>query len=450
MAITKVKGTYDSFDELQKKYQALEEKIRMVCHIFNYDEIKTPIMEYSELFHRTVGETSDLVKKETYDFLDRGDRSVTLRPEGTAGVVRSYIENKMYANNSISKLFYIGPMFRYERPQKGRYRQFHQFGVEAFGSSDPLMDAEVISLAVTIIKAFALKGIKVHLNSLGDEESRENYRRALVEHFSKYRETLCEDCKMRLEKNPLRILDCKVDKEKEAFKNVPNIYDYLSPSSKERFDKVISYLKAMNIDYIIDPMLVRGLDYYTHTIFEIEANIEGFGAQNIMCGGGRYDNLVSDLGGPQTPGMGFAFGLERLLAAVEASGRTLYKKRGIHLFIITLGDNAKAEGMRLLNDMRFGGLITEIDYKNGNLKQQFKASEKYDPQYIAILGEDELKNNTINLKIKATNEQHTIYLDDLYDYIVNDINNRMSNYSCGGSCSGSCDSCGCDGSCEEE
>lgn len=434
MAIIKAKGTYDILPGESQKWQMMENKIRQVCHIFNYEEIRTPMFEASELFHRTVGETSDMVKKETYDFKDRGDRDITLRPEGTAGVVRAFIENKLYTN-PLSKMFYIESMFRYERPQKGRYRQFNQFGVEAFGSASPMMDAEVISLAVTIIKAFSLKGIKVRLNTLGDDETRENYKKALVNYFTQYKDQICYDCQTRLEKNPLRILDCKVDKDTEIFKNAPKIMDYLSDEAKNRFQEVLSYLEAMNISYEVDPMIVRGLDYYTNTIFEIEAQIEGFGAQNVMCGGGRYDKLVSELGGPETPAVGFAFGLERLLAAIE-SEHDLSMEKKIHLFIIALGDKANKVGMSLLNKCRFGGLITEMDYNNGKLKNQFKAAERCNAEYIAILGDDEVENNTINVK-KPNEEQVTIALDGLYDYICEDINNK---HHCGG-CHGSCDEC---------
>ena len=441
MAIVKMKGTYDILPSDSYKWAFMEDKIRQVCQIFNYEEIRTPIFEASELFHRTVGETSDLVKKETYDFKDRGDRLNTLRPEGTAGVVRAFIENKMYVE-PINKLFYIGSMFRYERPQKGRYRQFNQFGVECFGSKEPIMDAEVISLAVTIIKAFRLKGIKVRLNTLGDDLTRENYKKALVEYFTKYKDQICTDCQVRLEKNPLRILDCKVDRDTEIFKNAPKITDYLSDEAKTRFNKVLEYLKEMNVDFEVDPMIVRGLDYYTHTIFEIEASIEGFGSQNVMCGGGRYDHLVENLGGPSTPGIGFAFGLERLLTAIEAE-HDLNSDINTHLFVIALGEKAKLKAFKIVNDMRLGGLITEMDYLDGKLKNQFKLSEKYNAKYIAILGDTELENNQINVKTPNSTEQVTIPIEGLYQYVVS----KLRNSSCS-SCSGTCGSCNCD--CEGE
>jgi histidyl-tRNA synthetase len=298
------------------------------------------------------------------------------------------------------------------------------------------MDAEVISLAVTIIKAFRLKGIKVRLNTLGDDETRENYKKALVEYFTKYKDEICSDCQVRLEKNPLRILDCKVDRDTEIFKNAPKITDYLSEEAKTRFNKVLEYLKELDVEYVVDPMIVRGLDYYTHTIFEIEASIEGFGSQNVMCGGGRYDHLVENLGGPSTPGIGFAFGLERLLAAIEAE-HDLTSDIQTHLFIIALGEKAKLKAFRLVNDMRLGGLITEMDYLDGKLKNQFKLSEKYNAKYIAILGDNELDNNVINVKTPNSTEQVTIPIDSLYQYIVSKLR------SCS-SCSATCGSCNCD------
>ena len=313
--ITKPRGTYDVLPEETKKWVKLENYLRKVSLLYNYKEIRTPMFEASEVFHRNQDDSSDMVNKETYDFLDRGNRKMTLRPEQTAPIVRAYIENKIYGDNNQHKLFYIGPNFRYENPQKGRFRQFSQFGVEALNSSSPYLDAEVIAFAVTIFKGLGLKNVKVKLNSLGDEESRNNYRDALKEYFKDELVNLCSDCKNRYEKNPLRILDCKVDKDKEIMKNVIRIKDYLNETSKNHFQSVLETLDNMNIEYVIDDYLVRGLDYYSHTVFEIEADIEGFGSQNVLGAGGRYDKLVSDLGGPVTPAVGFAFGLERLLLA---------------------------------------------------------------------------------------------------------------------------------------
>lgn len=421
MAIAKPKGTYDVLPDEAWKWERFEKLVRKVCRLYNFKEIRTPIFESSELFHRTVGETSDMVTKETYDFLDRAGRSITLRPEGTAGVARSYIENKMYAEGNVQKLFYMGPIFRYERPQKGRSRQFSQFGVEALGSPSPLMDVEVIAFSVTTLKALGLKGVKVRINSIGDEESRNNYREALVAYFSQYEEELCGDCKKRLAKNPLRILDCKVDNNKEFFQNAPKIGDYLNEASKSHFNQVLEALREMGIPYEISPNLVRGLDYYCHTVFELEADIEGFGAQNVVGGGGRYDKLIGDLGGPQTPCVGMAFGVDRLLIAMESEGLLRTNDEYIHLYLIGLGDKARVVGERLLYTMRLGGLICDADYLGKGLKGQFKQADRMNAKFTAILGDTELENFVINVKNNETDEQETIPMNDLYKYIIGAI-----------------------------
>lgn len=295
--IQKPKGTYDVNGEKGRKILYLEKLLATLMENYHYQYVRTPLFESSELFHRGVGETTDIVSKETYDFIDRGNRNMTLRPEGTAGVVRSYIENKMYGEViQPVKTWYYGPMYRYERPQSGRFREFYQFGVEVFGTNDPLMDAEVISIPVNFYRLLGLKGIKVNINSLGDQESRLRYREALMDYFKPHLDSLCNDCKERFLKNPLRILDCKVDSEKEIMKHAPKMQDYLNEESKQHFEKVKEYLEAMQIEYTVNPNLVRGLDYYTYTVFEVEASVEGFGSQNVLCGGGRYNNLVETIG----------------------------------------------------------------------------------------------------------------------------------------------------------
>jgi len=304
----KPKGTYDLLPSDTARWQALEKTIRNVSKIYNYKEIRTPIFEKTELFHRGVGESTDIVSKETYDFKDRGNRMNTLRPEGTAGVVRSYVEHKLYADKlPVQKLYYVGNMFRYERPQKGRYRQFAQFGAEAFGSNSPLLDAEIIAYAVSILKALKIKEVTVHLNTLGDDQSKQDYKNALIDYLKKDIDQLCGDCQKRFETNPLRILDCKIDGEGAILQNAPKPLDHLTEEDKVHFDEVLAYLDSMNVEYVVDTSLVRGLDYYTHTVFELKADLPSLGAQNTVCGGGRYNNLVKSLGGPQTPGVGFAF-----------------------------------------------------------------------------------------------------------------------------------------------
>ena len=414
----KPKGTYDVFGDYGKKVKKIENILNELMEVYDYEYFRTPIFEDSSLFHRGVGETTDIVTKETYDFKDRGDRNITLRPEGTAGIVRSYIENKYYGNPNVpSKVWYYGPMFRYERPQSGRFREFYQFGVEVFGSNDPMLDAEVISIPVNFYKMLGLKGIKVHLNSLGDNESRNNYREALKKHFKPYLESLCEDCKVRFEKNPLRLLDCKVDKNHEAMKNAPKIIDYLNEESKTHFLKVQEYLEAMNIEYIVDPNCVRGLDYYTNTVFEVEASVEGFGAQNVLCAGGRYNNLVSQLDGPATPGVGFALGMERLITALDYENIDLLGDTGIDAYIIPMSDNEKSFSLSICNALRLNGFRTEIDYMSRNIKSNFKQSERLNAKYVIIIGEEEVKSKILTVKNNKTMDEYKVMLEDIVDFL---------------------------------
>ncbi len=435
----KIKGTYDLLPEDTKKWQTLEKTIHNVSKLFNYAEIRTPIFENTELFHRSVGETTDIISKETYDFIDRGNRKNTLRPEGTAPVVRSYIENKLYAAKlPIQKLYYMGPMFRYERPQKGRYRQFAQFGVEAFGSASPMIDAEIISYAVSVIKAFKIEDITVHINSIGDKESKVMYKDALITYLKKDIQTLCSDCQTRYKTNPLRILDCKIDKDTELLKNAPKPIDYLNKESKDHFNKLLAYLDAMEIKYIIDKHLVRGLDYYTHTVFEVDANIETLGAQNTICGGGRYNHLVSSLGGPDIPAVGFAFGLDRLMLALESvdfKGSPDY----LHLYLMILGEEQKEDGIKMLNRCRLGGLVCDIDFLDKGLKAQFKLADKLNARFIAIYGETEKANEEINVKDKDTNQEITINKHQLYNHIITELMN--SSQACKTCEEENCDDC---------
>ena len=416
--IQKAKGTYDVFGEYGKKLLYVEELIEGLMEKYNYEYFRTPIFESSNLFHRGVGETTDIVTKETYDFKDRGDRDLTLRPEGTASIVRSYIENKMYGNHTIPvKAWYYGPMFRYERPQSGRFREFYQYGVEIFGTDDPIADAEVISIPVNLYRLLGLKGIKVNINTLGDNESRNNYRKALLDYFKPHLDELCEDCRERYNKNPLRILDCKVDHESDIMKNVPKTIDYLNEESKIHFDKVKKYLESMGIDYEVNTNLVRGLDYYTHTVFEVEASIEGFGSQNVLCGGGRYDNLVEILDGPKTSGVGFAMGMERLMTALDYEKVELPIINEVDCYIIPMSDDEKDYASRICMDLRLNGFITEIDYNNRNLKSNFKASDKFNAKFIIIIGESEKCSNLLTIKNNSTKEEYKIKHDELIDFL---------------------------------
>ena len=343
---------------------------------------------------------------------------MTLRPEGTAGVVRSYIENKMYGDaKQPIKLYYNGTMYRYERPQSGRDRELTQFGVEVLGSDDPMIDAEVISIAVNIYKMVGLKGIKVNINSLGDKESRDNYRKALVEYFTPYINEMCEDCKNRLEKNPLRILDCKVDGDSDIMKKAPRITDYLNDSSRERFEKVQKYLDLLDIDYVVNPSIVRGLDYYDHTVFEVEAMVEGFGSQNVLGAGGRYNGLVKELDGPEVPGMGFAMGLGRLMLAIEKENIELPIDNSLDAFVMYVSDTEKDYATTLVQELRMNGFKIDTEYTGRGLKAQFKQADRLNSKFLIILNDEDLKNNEIKIKNNKTKEETTVELDYLMYYL---------------------------------
>lgn len=427
--IQKPKGTYDVYGEKGKTINYIEDLLKVLMEKYNYEYFRTPIFESSDLFHRGVGETTDIVTKETYDFLDRGDRNMTLRPEGTAGIVRSFIENKMYGDILPKKAWYFGPMFRYERPQSGRFREFYQFGVEVFGSDNPLLDAEVISIPVNLYKMIGLKGIKVNINTLGDNESRNNYREALIEYFKPHINELCSDCKERLEKNPLRILDCKVDAESEIIKNAPKTIDYLNEESKNHFEKVKEYLDAMGIEYVVNPNVVRGLDYYTHTVFEVEADIKDFGAQNVLCGGGRYNNLVEMIGGPKCSGVGFALGLERLLNAIEAENIELPINNGIDIYIAPMSENELTYSLSLLNALRLSGFIVDIDTMNRKIANNFKQADRLNANYVIIIGEDEVKSNVLTIKDNNTKEEYKVNIENLIEFFDHDCDSECH---CGG------------------
>ncbi len=420
MRLNRVKGTYDVLPSESPKWQKLESEIRAIMKKYYYHEVRTPMMEYSEVFHRD-NDLSDMVTKETYDFEDRSKRKLTLRPEGTAGVIRSFVENKLYVDQSAQKMYYIGPNFRYERPQKGRYRQFSQFGVEAVGSLDPAMDAEVIILAYDFIKQLGLHGVKVRLNSLGDMESRETYQKALKRHFEPHRDTLCNDCKVRIDKNPLRILDCKIDHDHVAVVNAPTPVEYLNETSKKYFVDVITYLNYSGIDYELAPRLVRGLDYYSHTVFEIEADIEGFGAQNVLGGGGRYQSLVKELGGPDLPGIGFAFGMERLLMAIDCENPNLYEKDQLDVYVLNFGDQLKKEAVKLLHDLRVSGIRSDMNYTNKSFKSQLKEALKFDAKYIIFFGEDEFNKGYTAVKNTKTETQENVNLDEVVSYLKKEL-----------------------------
>ncbi|MBW4080227.1 histidine--tRNA ligase [Paenibacillus sp. S150] len=402
-------GTQDVLPGAAEKWQAVESRARELCRRFNYREIRTPMFEHTGLFERGVGETTDIVEGEMYTFKDKGDRDLALRPEGTAGVVRAYVQNKLYGEPDVSKLYYIGPMFRYERPQAGRYRQFHQFGIEAFGAVDPAIDAEVVSLGYQFYKDLGLKNVKVELNSVGNAPSRAAYREKLLDFLRPMRDSLCSDCRRRMERNPLRVLDCKVDQDK--FGGAPSILDSLDEECTAHFEQVKAHLDVMGVEYSINPRLVRGLDYYTHTAFEYKA--AGIGSIDTVGGGGRYNGLVEEIGGPDQPGIGFGIGLERILLILENQGVELEAAKPLDVYFVALGEAADMEITKQLFILRSLGYSAERDYLGRKLKAQMKSADRMSARFTAILGEDELNNGVIALKTMATGEQRTVKLEDL-------------------------------------
>ncbi|MFH0992960.1 MAG: histidine--tRNA ligase [bacterium] len=434
--ITKIKGTQDILPAETARWQELENIIANVSAVYHFREIRTPMFEASELFHRGVGADTDIVKKETYDFADRGDRMITLRPEGTAGVVRAVIENKLYADPSLPiKYYYVGPMFRYERPQKGRQRQFHQFGAEALGSFSPQTDAEMIAYAVTTLRALRLPNVKVKINSLGAQESKLAYRERLLAYLEPNIEALCPDCRNRYKANPLRVLDCKFDHDNPILVQAPKPIDDLNDADRSHFDQVLAYLTAMHVDYDIDKSLVRGLDYYTHTVFELEADLPSLGAQATLGGGGRYNDLVQSLDGPAFPAVGFAFGMERLLLARESLAEPA-PADSVHAFVIALGEAAKPKAMEIMIGLRHGGLVVDADFMDRPLKGQFKQAERLGATWIVILGDDEISAGTVNVKNAKTGAQETIPAVKLYPYLLAKLREWDS------ACDGGCEACG--------
>ena len=412
------RGTQDILPGQSEKWQKVEAIIRDICRVYRYNEIRTPIFEQTDLFARGVGETTDVVQKEMYTFEDRGGRSLTLRPENTAGVVRAYVEHKMFgAPDQPVKLSYLGPMFRYERQQAGRYRQFVQFGVEAIGSADPAIDAEVIALAMDVYESAGLKDLKLVINSLGDKETRDTHRTALLQHFEPHIHEFCSDCQNRLQKNPLRILDCKVDREHPLMKTAPALTEFLTDESAAYFAQVKSYLDTLGITYEVDPNLVRGLDYYNHTTFEIMSTASGFGAITTLCGGGRYNGLVQEIGGPDVPGIGFALSIERLLLALEAEGVELDTASGLDVYIIAMGDGAKQKAVELTSTFRAKGLATEMDYLDRKMKAQMKSADRLGAKYTIVLGETELEEQSAAVKHMESGEQHKVVFSELVNYL---------------------------------
>ncbi|WP_127848135.1 histidine--tRNA ligase [Lacticaseibacillus hulanensis] len=400
------KGTADILPGTSEIWQYVEQTARGVFARYQYHEIRTPIFESADVFARTSGETSDVVSKEMYAFEDKGGRMMALRPEGTAGVVRAYIENKLYGPEFAKpyKVYYFGPMFRYERPQSGRQRQFTQFGVEAFGSDSPALDAETIALARELVASFGAKGLKIVINTLGDPETRKAYHAALVTYLKSYADELSADSKVRLEKNPLRILDSKDKHDQEIVASAPSILEYLTPEAQDHFDKVQGFLKALNIDFEIDATMVRGLDYYNHTIFEVMSNDPAFGGgYTTVIGGGRYNGLAEELGGPETPGVGFGMGVERLMMLLADKKI----ESPLPLYIVAIDEAAQLPALSLATSIRHQGIPVDMDFMNRKAKAQFKSANKANAEFVATIGEEEIADGTVQVKKMATGEQKT-------------------------------------------
>lgn len=413
MKLQKPKGTQDILPADSAKWQYVENVARETFKKYNYGEIRTPMFEHYEVISRSVGDTTDIVTKEMYDFHDKGDRHITLRPEGTAPVVRSYVENKLFAPEVQKpvKVYYIGSMFRYERPQAGRLREFHQLGVECFGSKNPATDVETIAMAYQLFNTLGIKDVTLHLNSLGNTESRLAYRQALIDYLTPMRESLSKDSQRRLDENPLRVLDSKEKEDKLAVENAPSILDYLDEESQAHFDEVRTMLESLNIPYVIDTNMVRGLDYYNHTIFEFITTIDK--SELTICAGGRYDSLVEYFGGPETAGFGFGLGLERLLLVLDKQGITLPVEEGLDVYIAVLGSEANGKSLELAQAIRHQGFKAERDYLGRKIKAQFKSADAFKAKTVITLGESELESGQVSVKNNTTREEVTVSFEEL-------------------------------------
>ena len=409
------RGTKDILPDTVGDWNYVEGEIRELCRRFGYSEIRTPIFEHTELFKRGIGEGTDVVDKEMYTFTDRGERSITLRPENTASAVRAYLQNKLYAQSNLVKLFYIGSMFRYDRPQAGRMREFHQFGVEALGEANPAVDAEVILLAMNLLEGLGLKDLELSINSVGCPKCRSKYRTMLQDFFRDKLEDLCEDCRSRFERSPLRILDCKKDSDKPYMADAPKITDCLCEECAEHFAKLKELLTSAGISFTHDPRLVRGLDYYTKTAFEIK--YPPLGAQSAVAGGGRYDGLIEEMGGNPTPAVGFATGLERLLLALESQNLLPEKNRSVDAYVVALGETAQAEGFKLLNSLRQQGLSAAMDFAGRSMKAQMKQANKLGAKYSVILGEDEIAEGVVMLRSMEDSSQAKVPMNQVAEKI---------------------------------
>ena len=415
MRLQKPKGTQDILPLEAARWQYVENLARETFKKYNYGEIRTPMFEHYEVISRSVGDTTDIVTKEMYDFYDKGDRHITLRPEGTAPVVRSFVENKLFAPEVQKpvKLYYIGSMFRYERPQAGRLREFHQIGVECFGSKNPATDVETIAMAYQLFGDLGIQDVTLHLNTLGSPESRAAYRQALIDYLTPLKETLSKDSQRRLDENPLRVLDSKEKEDKLAVENAPSILDYLDEESQAHFDAVRDMLETLGIPYVIDTNMVRGLDYYNHTIFEFITKVDK--AELTICAGGRYDGLVEYFGGPETPGFGFGLGLERLLLILEKQGIELPVDSQMDVYIAVLGEGANGKALELVQALRQQGLTAERDYLGRKIKAQFKSADSFKARTVITLGESEVESGQVTIKNNASRQEMTVRLNELME-----------------------------------
>ena len=409
--IKAVRGTKDIIGEEAKKYIYISNVAQKMFENYNYNFVKTPIFEETELFKRGIGEATDVVEKEMYTFKDRGNRSITLRPENTASLVRCYLENAIYAKEDISRFYYNGSMFRYERPQAGRQREFNQIGIEVFGEKSPKVDAEVIAIGYKFLEKLGITDLEVKINSVGSKESRTIYREKLIEHFSNHLDDMCDDCKDRINRNPLRLLDCKVDKDKDFYKSAPNIIDFLFEDERKHYEDVKKYLDVFGIKYTEDPTLVRGLDYYSSTVFEIVTN--KLGSQGTVLGGGRYDNLLKELGDKDIPAVGFATGVERIMMLLGEN----YPKNNPDVYIAWLGENTSETALKIAESLRDNDIKVYIDYSEKGMKSHMKKADKLSVRYCIILGEDELNKGIVLLKDFSTREQKEVKIEEIVNHI---------------------------------
>lgn len=427
MKFQRPKGTADILPDEAQKWAYIENTARMLFTNYRYHEVRTPMFESFEVFSRTSGDTSDVVTKEMYDFMDKGDRHISLRPEGTAGVVRSFVENKLYGPEFKKpyKVFYMGSMFRYERPQSGRLREFHQIGVEAFGSNEPELDVEVIAMGMDLLKHFGLQDFKLVINSLGDLKTRENYRKALIDYLEPHFDELSEDSQTRLHKNPLRVLDSKDAKDQKFVENAPSILDYLTEESKVHFDKVKKALETLKIPFEIDSSMVRGLDYYNNTIFEIMVNSKSLGeGYTTICAGGRYNGLVEELGGPEVSGIGFGLGIERLILLMDSQGVKLPTLDTLDVYVVGIGEETTYESLAIVQALRTNGFAVERDYLDRKPKAQFKTANKLGANYTITIGERELEQQTVNIKSMLDGNEVSVPLDE----VKRDFTAVLTNY----------------------